>query len=450
MIYLASVVIQIQVQLGPILMTNLRLILIVMMVPMAARLFSGNFGKVNLVDILFISHSMWMLVAIGVNNPTRAIESVGSTSVEFLGGYLLGRTYIRDKETFIATIKFIITMVIFSLPFAIQEALTGVALIPKLISSIPGLDSVNQVDIAKRMGLERVQNTFAHPIHYGLFVSSAVSFSLIGLKGVIRESRRIFSIITAAVCIFLSLSSGALLSGVLQAGLCAWAWVFRNVKTRWWIFMGLLAVAYVAVDLMSNRSPIKVLMSYATFSTHNAYYRSIIFEWGMMNVWQNPIFGLGFRDWIRPWYMRSGTMDNFWLVMAVRYGIPGFLLIASGYLFALIKVGRRDLSADPVIVRLRLAWMITFLGLSFTLCTVHIWTSAYSYVFFLLGAGLWMADTQINTLAVAQAPQESLRPPVRYSRGFSPASATRTVAQKSENGQSRGEIRFSRFPTSDT
>jgi hypothetical protein len=36
--------------------------------------------------------------------------------------------------------------------------------------------------------------------------------------------------------------------------------------------------------------------------------------------------------------------------------------------------------------------MFTFIGLTFSLATVHIWTSIYSFVFFLLGAGMWMAS----------------------------------------------------------
>ena len=107
-------------------------------------------------------------------------------------------------------------------------------------------------------------------------------------------------------------------------------------------------------------------MSYATFSAHTAYWRSIIFDWGMVNVWANPIFGLGLNDWVRPRYMVSGSMDNFWLVVAVRYGIPGFALLAAGYLIALWKIGRRDFDGDQLLWQFRRAWMFSFIGLTFT------------------------------------------------------------------------------------
>jgi hypothetical protein len=158
--------------------------------------------------------------------------------------------------------------------------------------------------------------------------------------------------------------------------------------------VGLFALAYVVVDLMSNRTPLKVFMTYATFSAHNAYWRSIIFEWGMKNVWANPLFGIGLNDWVRPHYMNSGSMDNFWLVMAVRYGIPGFLLLTIGYVISTAKVMRRNFDTDMRLTLFRRAWVFSVLGLSFTLCTVHVWTNLYSFVFFFFGAGIWLITAE--------------------------------------------------------
>ena len=110
----------------------------------------------------------------------------------------------------------------------------------------------------------------------------------------------------------------------------------------------------------------------------------------MKNLWGSPLFGIGLNDWVRPWYMHSGSMDNFWLVMGVRYGIPGFVTIASGYALMIYGIMRRDFEQSPVLARIRRAWVFTFLGLSFTLTTVHIWTNIYSFVFFMFGAGVWL------------------------------------------------------------
>jgi len=172
--------------------------------------------------------------------------------------------------------------------------------------------------------------------------------------------------------------------------LIGWAWVFRKVGVRWIVFFGLCTVMYVVIDLLSNRTPIQVFLHYATFNSHNAYFRKIIFDWGIKNVWANPVFGIGLNDWERPVYMRSGSMDNFWLVMAVRYGLPGFLLLASGYLYGIWRVGRRNLNGDIPLLRLRQSWVIGMVGVTFSLTTVHVWGEIYSFIFFFFGAGMWM------------------------------------------------------------
>jgi hypothetical protein len=110
----------------------------------------------------------------------------------------------------------------------------------------------------------------------------------------------------------------------------------------------------------------------------------------MVNVWNNPVFGLGLEDWVRPHFMYSGSMDNFWLALAVRYGLPGFGLLALAWISGLARV----FLAQTSHTQLRYGWAFCMLGLTFTLATVHIWTAVYSFTFFLLGAGQWMAEAQ--------------------------------------------------------
>jgi hypothetical protein len=113
-------------------------------------------------------------------------------------------------------------------------------------------------------------------------------------------------------------------------------------------------------------------------------------------------------------------MDNFWLVMAVRYGIPGFLLIASGYLLALWQIGRRNLGGDLMLENQRRAWMFTFVGLTFTLCTVHVWTNIYSFVFMAFGAGMWFitATPDTETAGSEAGTADSRRRGPVYARSF--------------------------------
>lgn len=447
-VYLITVVTPISFDVGPLAMTSLRLFLIVMIIPLLIQLLMGKFGKVFWTDYLFGLHVAWMIPVFLVNNPSSMVQQVGSVGLEFLGGYVMGRAYIRSPEAFLGLCKALIVLVFISVPFALVELRTGNPVIIAFLDALPGVRSATNVEIPGRMGMERVQNMFSHPIHYGLFCSVAFSLCMVALKGVISTPRRYISAAIVAFAGFTALSSGALLAITLQMALIIWATMLANVEKRWKILVGIIAVFYVSVDLASNRQPIDVFMSYATFSAHTAYWRAIIFEWGMKTVWNFPIFGIGQNNWVRPWFVNSGSVDNYWLLMAMRFGIPGMLLVASGYALGVARVMRRDFSHDPVLNLIRRAWVFTFLGLSFTLCTVHVWTYIYSFVFFMFGAGMFLITIPGRAPEDAEAQDAAPAAGSRFARVHTPlpsrpAAPTRDAPAP---GRHQDGPSFTRFP----
>lgn len=436
-LYLVMVIVPLGVAVGPLFLTGLRLLLMVMLLPLLYRLFSGEFGKVIATDILFLCHLLFATLALLVNNPETVIQQTGSVGMEFLGGYALGRAFIRDKASFIALAHALVLIVLIMMPFAVFETLTGRSIWLDVLRAMPLIQTVADTPAGPRVlfgvTLERVQLGFSHPIHFGLFCSVTFSMCVVALQGTCSTTRRwvLGGLIAVTGC--LALSSGAILAIALQIGLIGWAITFAKYPRRWWALLALLVIAYVTIDLLSNRTPLRVFMSYATFSAHTAYWRAITFEWGMVNVWMHPVFGLGFNDWVRPEFMYSDSIDNFWLLTAMRYGIPAFLCVTLGYLLVLFHLMRRDLSDDPVLNQLRRAWVFTFVGLSFTLCTVHVWTAIYSFTFFLLGAGVWM---------MAAYPEDTTAPekPTKRRRGLV---HSRALADSTDYRAKRH--RFSRF-----
>ena len=386
---------------GPIVLTTQRVLLIALIIPIFVNIFSGRYGKLVLSDILFPLHILWAFVALYANNPDRAFQQAGSVGIEFLGGYAVGRAYIRRPADFLFLCRSLFLIILLMLPFAIYETITDHPIILEFVRGIPGIFSSSTANSAPRLGLNRVQVTLPHPILFGLFCSTVVPLVLVALKDSVSNSKRFIYTGIVLACGFMSLSSGAYLAVALQMALVVWAFLFRKKPSRWRLLIGLGVAFYIIIDLLSNRTPYQVFLSYATFNSHNAYFRNIILEWGIANVVGSaekgvvgsPWVGLGFNDWVRPSFMHSGSMDNFWLVMAVRYGLPGFLLLAVGYLAGILKVMRRDFSGDATLSRLRLAWVFLFLGSTFTLSTVHIWLTIYSYIFFMFGAGMWMVHT---------------------------------------------------------
>ena len=396
-IYFIAILLPIRFWAGPVMLTSVRVVLLVATLPLLVNLLCGRYGRLILPDFVLIAHLVWMFVSLSQTTPELALSQTGSLGAEFLGGYLMARAFVRSHAQFLGAVRFLSVAILMFLPVAFFEMKTGDSPILRIFDALPGIQSYGLVDHEPRLGFERAQIVFEHPIHWGLFASSMFSLVCIGMTARLPIYLRALLAGGVGIATFSSLSSGALMPLILQIGLITWALLTKRIRGRWIIFSSLAALAYVVVDLLSNRTPIQVFFSYATFSPHTAYWRGIIFDWGMSNIFGSVernipsarLFGIGFADWVRPWFMYSGSMDNFWLVMGVRHGVLGFMTVAVPYAWMMVRVGRKSLTEHSEVWYLRRAWMFTMLSLALTLATVHIWTAIYSYVFFLIGAGAW-------------------------------------------------------------
>ena len=395
-LYFLMIALPIQFNLGPVFMTGVRAVLLVTTIPLTIRLFSGRLGRVLPTDVLLLAYILWAIAMLFVNSPSQVVSIGGSYALELFGSYILARNYIRTPEQFRAMCRGLFTVLIFTVPFAIYETQSGRPLITEFIAKLPGISSYADYSdntFGSRLGLERSQVIFSHPIHYGLFCSSLFSLALAGFSGLVGNFRRYLLGFLISIGVVASVSSGAILPVALQLGLMVWAWTLRNVPSRWIILSVLVTFCYVVVDLISNRTGIEVFLSYTALSPETAYGRIIIFKWGMVNVWKSPLIGIGLNDWERPWWLAT-SVDNFWLLATMRYGIPGFFLLAAAYLTLVWNVMRRDLGSGGPVWQFRRAWGFIQVSMILTLCTVDIWGTALSYVFFLFGSAGWLVSAQ--------------------------------------------------------
>ncbi|AMA56735.1 hypothetical protein BCCGELA001_11050 [Bradyrhizobium sp. CCGE-LA001] len=387
-IFVFALAMPMQFYLGPTRLSPYRLVLVATLIPCLIAWLSGSVGRVRLPDILMLLAAVWgAAILVGVHGIEQGLQSAGIFVIETFGAFLFARRYIRDVFAFQRMVSSLVLMVLFLLPFAVYENITGD---PILLQSFGKIFSVySMAGSEPRFGLRRAQGPFEHFILYGVVCSSvfALSFYVFG-SGSRRGGRLTTGFVAMAVAS--SLSAGALLSVVVQTILIIWDKVTARVARRWGILAAAFAVAYVVVDLNSNRSPFTVFISYLTFNADNSYMRVHIWYFGTQSVMQHPIFGIGFKDWERPEWL-GGSMDNFWLVTAVRYGLPGLLFIAGGLLSVCFGLGRlRNLSFD--VAQCRKGLIITLCGLALASCTVHLWDAPYVLLVFLLGSGMWMFE----------------------------------------------------------
>ena len=429
---------------GPLAMSPMRALCIAMAPVLLLRLVQGHYGRILPPDWLVVLHVAWMGMSFLMTTPEYAVSQTGSVGLELIGGYMIARAYIRTPAQFQRFCRLLGWVVCLTIPAALWEAKTSQPIIGLTLQKLPGLTDLFTVKPDIRWGMDRVQATFAHPIHYGLFCSVCFSMVVVGLKGTIGPARRAALALAIGGAGILSLSSGGMLAIALQLGLIGWAAVTRAVPARWRILAGGFAVLYVLIDLASNRAPIHVFMSYATFSAHTAYWRLLIFEYGWDNVLANPIFGLGLADWARPAWMHTDSVDNYWLLQAMRHGLPGLATIAGAWLWTMVVVGRRPFAEGSRSWAMRRAFLFSAAGLAFTLATVHAWGVLTVFCALFLGSGAWMATAteEEEGSAAATATTDPRRAPgaTRTHAPVGPRPARAPVPQRAAPVFARGTV----------
>lgn len=411
--FLLSLLLPISFQIGGLHMSPYRLMLLAMFLPLTGRWLSGRCGPKNVVDWAMFFSVLWIMFSLIVVHGLGRIQFAGITFIEIFGGYLAGRCFTHKAADLDRMAKLLFLMILFLLPLAIVEATMGVRPITGLLGKAFNTHFWVASEYEQRLGMNRAQTVFEHPILHGVFCAATFSLLHLVLRRPDGSPQRLRRSGYALATGFFGLSMGGLLPMFIQIGLLVWDRVLRNVASRWKILLGLTLLAYVMIDLASNRTPFGVFVSYLTFNSATSYMRILIFDFGMQNVWANPLFGIGLNDWARPGWMLP-TVDNFWLLTAMRSGIPAFLLMATAVIVAIRRLMAPVADAREASRRKALAF--TLIGISVSLCTVHIWGSTSAFVMCLIGAAA-SALTRQQEAETAARTSDAPRPGRRAARG---------------------------------
>jgi len=388
--FIIGLIVPLFIYIGPLRLSAYRVVLLIAFFPAVYYWLSGRAGPIRLPDICVVIICLWSSVSLAVvQGLGMMFETIGILWVETLGAYLLGRCYIRTPEAFFKMAQILFRIGLFLLPFAVYELLTGPSPILNLVRAVAATYAEAPQD--GRLGLERVQGPFAHPIHFGVFFGAIVGLSYFVLgyrKSVFNRIQR--AGLTIFLC-FCSLSSGPLVSATAQIVFLLWDGLMNAVRSRWYIFVGLALLAFIVVDLLSNRTPFHVFISYFAFSEHTAYNRIRIWEFGTASIWVNPLFGIGLTDnWARPYWM-SSSVDMFWIVPAMRHGVVVWIAYLTLFFSIFLAVAHRKGLSDRV-QWYRMGYACTMSGLFIVGWTVHFWDALFVFFMFVLASGVWMLD----------------------------------------------------------
>lgn len=312
----------------------------------------------------------------------------GSLALEGLGGYLVARAYVRDIATMRAVLRaFFVCIVIVGL-IALPETLFGKLFVHDTLRSLTGIDVPTGIE--QRLGLTRAYGVFDHPIHLGTFCAAMLGMIWYGTNSTKRRAKRTAILVGAT---FLSLSSAPMLCLVAQFALIIWEKLSRGIAMRTTLTVAAVTGLYVGISLVMARSPMYFIATSLTLDSWTGFYRMQIWEHGLNSVWNHSLYGIGLSDWVRPWWMVSSTVDAYWLVVAMRQGVPSFLCLVLAIALLMRAVVVRGIR-QPDIEKRRLArgWMITLIALILVGATVHFWNVLFSFLFFFFGLGGWLAD----------------------------------------------------------
>ena len=330
-------------------------------------------------DIFMSLHCLWVCIAIFYwEGGLRALEAGGIYAVELLGFYAFGRYVAQNPKDLLLLFKIFVILVFVSALLAWTESLTGYNMVYESL----GLPFHRPAD--PRFGLERASVYMQHPILYGLFISMMMGMAIYRYKKHMWKVVLLFFVAT-----FPALSSAPLLSLLVQTSVAIWDQLLKSKAWRWKLAGILAFIFYLLIEIPSDRSFISILISVATFNPWSGYYRMLIWEYGIQEVINSPLIGIGFNDWVRPRWMVSNTVDNFWLLTMMRYGIPALLMILIPIIFSAKKLASRNYFELNF---LRAGWLVSLVGIVIVGATVHFWANVFSMFGFFIGIGVTIAN----------------------------------------------------------
>lgn len=377
-----------------------RAILLVLFPILVWRWLRGVAGGPSVVDVLMLLSTGWLGLALTVNHGLSSLPRSVILCVEIFGGYLVGRMLIRNTSDYR---RFFVLMTIgFAclLPFALVEMVTGKNILRMMFDHVLNIPP-RQSNLGKRLGLTRAQAVFDHPILFGLVASMGVANGLYIWRDKFVRSLQVGGFF--AFMVFTTISSGPMLSVLLQLAMTGWDRMSFFLRGKWFWLAGGAGLVLLVLTFAAQFHILDFVIQNLMFNPQTADGRLIILEYGSAEVFRHPIFGIGLNDWVRPWY-KAPTFDNFWLNYAMRFGLPSFALLAAA-----IGIGCSRIAMQSTLTRrerdYRTGYLITFAGLTVTLGTVYIWASAAVFVWIYIGAGAWLymrETTQDTTEAAAR------------------------------------------------
>jgi O-Antigen ligase len=341
-------------------------------------------------DALILFAGFWVSLALFMTTDAgEAFTAAVAQTTDMAVAYFFGRVTIRslrDLRTFLLLMAPGLFVVGISM---VIESVTHKALIQPLFSAITGKSF--HYNSSARLGLFRAPGPFPHPILAGMFMTSFLTLYLTaGLRGWPK-----FAGVVAAFCGFFSMSSAALLSITTALVLTTYNWLSERVANLSWRMFFAVSAIFIFFAEASGAGTYRLLIKYASLNSSSAYNRIRIWTYGSANVEKNPWFGIGYADWERPSWL-SESVDNFWLLVAMRFGLIVPILMLFALFLAVLALMRRSIHANPIDRRSYRGIAMALAVFAFGGTSVALWGASMVWLFLLMGLGVSIGSSPVG------------------------------------------------------
>jgi hypothetical protein len=329
-------------------------------------------------DLLMIFLSIWMIYApASVDNLSSALNHAGPDVLEFCTAYWTTRILLSKHGQAVTFARMLCYAIALVAIIGLLDPLTGEYVVKDLVRQFTGFSDYLYSGDTHRMGLMRASGTIDHAILYGFLCSIGVLIAI-----TIRIQYRRYVIAACFLGMVFALSSASWQTAILGIGFIAYARFTRGMPLQWSVLVVLCAFALLYIFTFSN-SPLSMLIGHLTLDPQTGWYRLWTWDRVLFHLQSSPWCGLGFGT---PPEDINHTIDSLWLVLAMRYGVPGSILTLLAMLGSQwISTRGANAHLDREEAELASSLGIVLFLTIFIAFTVHLWGSVWIFTGLLTG-----------------------------------------------------------------
>ena len=394
---------ELAISLGGAVLFPYRLVLLASIPWLLHSFFSGGL-RAHAVDAMAGLVTVWMTIAMLINEPAlRALEFGAAHSIDFGIAYFAGRVSLRNTRDF--KLYFAALMPLLAgLAFVMMvESLTHRHWVRPFLAQFLG-EPPPSLHQQVRLGLYRAAGPFPHPILGGVFMASLLPLAMFATD---RKAWMAIGLAAACSMIF-TVSSTAILCFLFALILIVILWFQKASRGPVLLLSAIGALTLFSfVTVASDSGPLTFAIYRLTLDPASGYWRLLIWEYAGAEALNNPLFGIGLRDWFRPSFMVTSSIDAHFLLWSMRFGLVAgvgcFLVFAGSALHLLWNMQLQNDAARKVSMGLA----ICLLALVFSGFTVAFWGGLAAWSYMLCGAAITIGTPKFGhePAAVASDPE---------------------------------------------